>query len=454
MISRIKPVKLEDNHKLVSFDVTSLFTNVPITPLLEALEILFKSNGYDDDETKTLLELCNLCVSNNLFLFNNKVYELTEGLPMGSSLSPIFSNIFMDFLETKLNENPFFKRVVAFYCRYVDDIFCIINGSREDINSLLEIMNSLFPTIKFTVEHETNGKLPFLDLFIAREHDKLIWKIYEKDSKSHNIIPNFSYHTYPQKMAFFHSSFHRILTYLYTENEILTEKNKVIDIGIQHGYKREKLEHIFNKMEGKMKKKTSIALLNTEKVQKEKPIGNIIFTKTRYMNSNTKHFLRDNGYRILEKPGKKIKNILNDYKKTNTSDPFYESGIYQIQCEDCNKRYIGQTYRTIKQRCREHLNSVNMGDANYRKSWDDVVKKSKEDKSGFLNHIAHNCHSTSWSSAQVIETSDPKSLDLKETFHIQQSGMHNLMNKQQGPLFSTSSFKLYQKLKTRRNQNL
>jgi len=107
----------------------------------------------------------------------------------------------------------------------------------------------------------------------------------------------------------------------------------------------------------------------------------------------------------------------------------------------------GQTERSIRTRCGEHLNSVNMGGAHYRKTWDDVVQKSKEDRLGFLNHIAKNCHSTSWSSASVIEKCNYRTLDLKETFHIQQAGMSNLMNIQQGPLHNTCSFKLYRKLR-------
>jgi len=201
-------------------------------------------------------------------------------------------------------------------------------------------------------------------------------------------------------------------------------------------------------MKNKIQKKQSTSLVSLQEKKKEEHIGNIIFTKTNYLNSKSRHILREQKFRILEKPGSKIKNIFNDHKKLNQVDPFDLPGIYKIKCDKCTKSYIGQTYRTIEVRSMEHLHSVNMGGGNYRKSWQDIQKKSKEDSCGFLKHIADNTHSTDFSQVQVLENTSKDTLDIKETEYIKKESIENLMNLKQGPLYNTSTFNLYMELKS------
>jgi hypothetical protein len=43
------------------------------------------------------------------------------------------------------------------------------------------------------------------------------------------------------------------------------------------------------------------------------------------------------------------------------------SGIYQLQCGECPLKYIGQTERTFKARCREHINTIKANKQQYFK---------------------------------------------------------------------------------------
>jgi hypothetical protein len=157
-------------------------------------------------------------------------------------------------------------------------------------------------------------------------------------------------------------------------------------------------------------------------------------------------------YKVIEKPGPKIKNIFNDHKKTNLLDPMQSSGIYQITCETCNKKYIGQTSRSIETRTEEHLDSVNMGGRNYRKTWIDLKQNSTKDLAcGFLQHIAGKSHSTDRSKVKILETSSTDTLDIKETLHIQNAGKNTLMNIKKGPLFNTKTFNLYAEMKNKQS---
>jgi hypothetical protein len=94
---------------------------------------------------------------------------------MGNSLSPFIANIFISRLETKLSTAG---QISPVWFRHVDDIFCIMD--REKIQEILNTLNSQHDSIKFTHETEVNGVLPFLDLEIIRNNNKLEFGIYNK----------------------------------------------------------------------------------------------------------------------------------------------------------------------------------------------------------------------------------------------------------------------------------
>ena len=52
---------------------------------------------------------------------------------------------------------------------YVDDTFCVI--TKTEVEGFLSHLNSLCPTITFTVEQEVDGKLPFLDTLLHHKNN-------------------------------------------------------------------------------------------------------------------------------------------------------------------------------------------------------------------------------------------------------------------------------------------
>ena len=84
---------------------------------------------------------------------------------MGSPVSPIVANIFMQDLETKAVQYSEF--IPKIWYRYVDDTFVIIEKQHEDY--FFELINLINPSIQFTKELESDHKLPFLDVLIHRD---------------------------------------------------------------------------------------------------------------------------------------------------------------------------------------------------------------------------------------------------------------------------------------------
>ena len=85
---------------------------------------------------------------------------------MGSPLGPVLANVFMGFHEANWIKN-YQKEKPLVYKRYVDDIFCLFETEADSL-LFLEYLNQQHPNIKFTVESEVEGILPFLDISIEK----------------------------------------------------------------------------------------------------------------------------------------------------------------------------------------------------------------------------------------------------------------------------------------------
>ena len=115
-------------------------------------------------------------MKNYFFLFDCNLYKQVEGFGKGLPLGPTFVNIFMSFHETVwLSECPQTFRPV-FYKRYVDDAFLLFK-SRSESELFLSCFNGRHPNINFTIEHEVDGRLSFLDCSVQRYRNKFIFYI-------------------------------------------------------------------------------------------------------------------------------------------------------------------------------------------------------------------------------------------------------------------------------------
>ena len=87
---------------------------------------------------------------------------------MGSPVSPIVANLYMEYLEQKaLSTAP---TPPKFWHRYVDDTFLIHKEANKQ--GFLQHINSVDPAIRFTVEdNKEDGSIPFLDTIVKPEVD-------------------------------------------------------------------------------------------------------------------------------------------------------------------------------------------------------------------------------------------------------------------------------------------
>ena len=96
-VSQIKNANLSQKF-LVSYDVTSLFTNIPLPETIDvAINLIFNHNLNLNITSKELKKLFLFAASQTHFIFNSKFYNQIDGVAMGSPLAPVLANIFMGF---------------------------------------------------------------------------------------------------------------------------------------------------------------------------------------------------------------------------------------------------------------------------------------------------------------------------------------------------------------------
>ena len=75
-IDAIKTVQIPDDYKLVSFDVKSLFTSIPLQLALDCTETAINNSTIELPlPTDDLMDLLNLCLTSTYFQYNGKHYK-------------------------------------------------------------------------------------------------------------------------------------------------------------------------------------------------------------------------------------------------------------------------------------------------------------------------------------------------------------------------------------------
>ena len=161
-----------------SFDISSLFTNVPLAKTIEiCADALYNYDSMAPSFPRNIfVKLMQLATSSVEFSFNNIMHRQIDGVAIGSPLSPALANIFAGYQEAKLFNIA--KRPLVYF-RYVDDTFVVFNNE-EECNTFFIQLNSLHPSLRFTYEKESNRSLPFLDVLVERHDSEFLTSVYRK----------------------------------------------------------------------------------------------------------------------------------------------------------------------------------------------------------------------------------------------------------------------------------
>ena len=114
---------------------------------------------------------------------------------MGSPLSPIVADLFMESFEQEAlnsaNDKP------KLWVRFVDNTFVIWQHGLDKLEPFQQHLNSVRKSIKFTMETETEGKLPFLDVLVKRDCSHLTTSVFRKKTHTDHYL-HYSSHHHPR----------------------------------------------------------------------------------------------------------------------------------------------------------------------------------------------------------------------------------------------------------------
>ena len=141
-VSAIKAIPqdlFDQGYRFVSFDVESLFTNMPLKRTINmVLSRVFDDKSIDTTlQKRTLKKLLIDSCTKTAFSFDNVLFEQIDGVSMGSCLAPVLANIILTELEKVIVDNLVRSGIVKFYRRYVDDTLVLIKPS--DIPFVLKV---------------------------------------------------------------------------------------------------------------------------------------------------------------------------------------------------------------------------------------------------------------------------------------------------------------------------
>ena len=170
----------------------SLYTNIPNEEGIQAVRDTLNSSS-SRIAARIITTFLFLILTLNNFVFNGINYLQTKGCAMGTKCAPSYANIFMGTFE----ERHIYPRILhktRIFLRYIDDLFFIWRGTENKLQTVLEEINEVHPTIKFDYE-TSKTEIHFLDITICKDSNgKLATKVFTKPTDRQAYLHRSSAH--------------------------------------------------------------------------------------------------------------------------------------------------------------------------------------------------------------------------------------------------------------------
>ena len=131
---------IPQNSILVTFDVKSLYTNIPHDEGITCCSIALQT-FYGQSlplPLKYTLQLITFILKKNYFKFKDTFYLQTHGTAMGSPFAPNYASIFMDHIERQILHSAPDNKTPILWLRFIDDIFAIWTYSHDCLHQFFE----------------------------------------------------------------------------------------------------------------------------------------------------------------------------------------------------------------------------------------------------------------------------------------------------------------------------
>ena len=157
----------EEISTVNTYDFENLFGSIPHDLIMGVFENIYNEfRNILKCEKSYWMDLIKFCIFENV-LYNGVDYFLQiKGIPMGTSFSSAFANLFLYYYEKDLGD-------IILY-RYIDDIIVI------NCEDFYKYVNEIYPPDLILKRTDTEGNICFLDLKIKKSNGDWLIGIYDK----------------------------------------------------------------------------------------------------------------------------------------------------------------------------------------------------------------------------------------------------------------------------------
>lgn len=370
----IKSTSCRPNDVMISCDVKSLFTTVPVSL---ALSVVQDRLSLDDDlcnrtrlsvsDIMSLLEFCLLATD---FKVNDEYFHQSFGCPMGSPVSVVLANIVMEDVERRIIANSDFD--ILHWRRYVDDTWVVLPS--ENVSGFVSYINTIESSISFTMECENNNCISFLDLLITRNYDCTFnISLYTKPTNSNRFLPFTSHHPATHKRSLVKCMTKRASVFSSNDDSRKHQISSMKHVLNCNGYPKNFID--VNSFD--YRKSSTVISTNTNKV---------VLPYVKNISEPIARILRKHKIQCLHKPVKKICDILK-LPKDQVDHDLYRGVVYKIPCDNCDRSYVGQTGNSFQSRVKQHQAALRL---------------LNPEKSALAEHAINEDHAINWNSAEIL----------------------------------------------------
>ena len=105
LVDTIQDLEVPPGQKLISYDVTALFTSIPVPDDIEAVQLKQSADDTLSERTSLsidkILELLKFCLDTTYFVYKSQIYKQKRDAAMGSPVSPTIANLYMEVFEER-----------------------------------------------------------------------------------------------------------------------------------------------------------------------------------------------------------------------------------------------------------------------------------------------------------------------------------------------------------------
>ena len=187
--------------------------------------------------------LLEFVLRSTYFMYNGNFYEQLEGVAMGSPVSAIIFNLFMENFEQQALGSCPPEYVSRSWKRYVDDTFIV--STRSTVNNLVLNMNSQQQINHITMEVENNNQIVFLDTLVHRDtSNHLVTTVCRKPTHTDQYLAPDSHHPEYVKSGVVGCLYDRASNIVTKPRHTAAEKQHIQSALMSNGYSKSFIQRI------------------------------------------------------------------------------------------------------------------------------------------------------------------------------------------------------------------